>query len=119
MNSIVWAHEVELELPLDFEERLLAKLCGRVESAYIFGSYGTEDFRPGSDVDLILVVETELPFVERPRLFRDLYGLYPKLDLLVYQKKELEALLSESTGFWASVRASIRPLEVGALGNSV
>lgn len=110
MSAIVWPQQSAVELPADFETRLAQCLNGRVEAAYVFGSYGTPDFRPGSDVDLILVVETDLPFVERPRMFEDLYQLYPRLDLLVYRAEELDRLLSEPVGFWASVKGSLRPL---------
>lgn len=97
-------------MPVNFEEKLSAALQGRVKQVFVFGSYGTEAFRPGSDIDLILVCETELPFVERPRLFEDLYGLYPRLDLLVYTDGELAEQLSDPVGFWASVKASLREL---------
>lgn len=114
MKSIVWP-SLSRDLPPDnFEAKLCAMLQGRVERAYVFGSYGTDAFCPGSDVDLILVCETELPFVERPRLFTDLYKLYPRLDLLVYTCSELKAQLSESTGFWASVKATLRELPIQA-----
>lgn len=113
MSAIVWPRAEGNRLPLDFEEKLCDLLRGRVKRAYVFGSYGTDAFRPGSDVDLILVCDTELPFVERPRLFEDLYGLYPRLDLLVYTDGELADQLSESVGFWASVKASLRVLPLG------
>jgi predicted nucleotidyltransferase len=112
VNAIVWPHPSDSALPADFECLLAARLKGRVEAAYFFGSYGTPDFGPGSDIDLILIVETDLPFVERPRLFNDLYTLYSRLDLLVYRAKEFESLQRESVGFWASVKSSLRTLDV-------
>ncbi len=111
MSAIVWSRSSPA-VPADFEASLVDRLRGRVDAAYVFGSYGTPAFKPGSDVDLILVMETELPFVERPRLFADLYQLYPVLDLLVYRADELERLLGEPVGFWASVRDSMRPLSL-------
>lgn len=110
MKSIVWPRSEEVMPPADFEAKLCASLQGRVERAYVFGSYGTDAFRPGSDVDLILVCNTHLPFIERPRLFTDLYELYSRLDLLIYTSGELEAQLSEPTGFWASAKATLREL---------
>lgn len=112
MSAIVWPLAGVDRLPADFEQNLCAKLSGRVERAYVFGSYGTADFRPGSDVDLILVVETSLPFVERPRLFDDLYQLHPRLDILVYTAEELKVQLAETAGFWASVKTTLRELPV-------
>ena len=112
MSAIIWADPSKLLPPVNFERDLKVQLKGRVDAAYVFGSYGTPDFGPGSDVDLILIVDTELPFVERPRSFEDLYDLYPRLDLLVYSAEEFDRLLSEPVGFWASVRSSLRVLDL-------
>jgi predicted nucleotidyltransferase len=112
MNTIVWPRTEGNSPPADFEEKLCALLRGRVERAYVFGSYGTQAFRPDSDIDLILVSDTGLPFVERPRLFRDLYNLYPRLDILVYTADELASQLNESAGFWASVKETLRELPI-------
>jgi len=114
MNAIVWQNESAAQPPGEFESRLCAMLVNRVEAAYVFGSYGTPEFRTGSDIDLILVTQTELPFVERPRLFNDLYQLYARLDLLVYLPEEFESLLQETTGFWASVKTTLRELPVAS-----
>lgn len=110
MSTILWHHKTEETLPADLEERLCARLQGRVRDAYVFGSYGTARFGPESDMDLILVTETDLPFVERARTFNDLYEVFPRLDILVYRPTELERLLTETTGFWASVKSSLRRL---------
>ena len=110
MNSVIWHKPSAGQPPHDFESRLCAKLANRVEAAYLFGSFGTPEFGPESDIDLLLVVDTELLFVERPRLFNDLYELHAPLDLLVYRPEELEALLREPNGFWASVKSSLRQL---------
>ena len=110
MNTILWYRNSGATVPADLEERLCAHLRGRVREAYVFGSYGTNRFGPESDVDLILVTDIDLPFVERMRQFTDLYEVFPRLDILVYRPTELERLLKETTGFWASVKASLRPL---------
>lgn len=70
----------------------------------------TSSFRPGSDVDLLLVKETSVPFWERVREFDDLYDLYPRLDVLVYTPEELAAQLKNPAGFWKSVKETLRPL---------
>jgi len=101
-----------IEPPADFIAQLCSRLAGRVEAAYLFGSFGSSAYRKGSDIDLILVVETDRPFVERPQLFSDLYELFPNIDLLVYRREELANLLQEKIGFWASVRSSLRELPV-------
>jgi len=110
MSAILWTSAGEMPPPPHFEERLCAALKGRVDRAFLFGSYGTESFGPASDIDVILVCDTRLPFVERPRLFEDLYRIHPRLDLLVYTEQELAEQMSETVGFWASAQKTMREL---------
>lgn len=88
------------------------KLKGRVTSAYVFGSASTGDFSNASDIDLILVVaESSTPFIERGFEFKDLFDVYPKLDVLVYTEAELTQQLADSDlGFWKSVRLSMKQI---------
>lgn len=109
MPAILWAEAGDVPKE-DFLDRLVEQLEGRVLRAFVFGSYGTPYFAPGSDVDLILIIDTDLPFVERPSLFNDLYSLYPRLDILVYTADELAEQLEAATGFWASVKQTLREL---------
>ncbi len=79
-------------------------LRGRVTAAYFFGSFACDNLRPNSDIDIILVTRTKLPFIERPRLFDDLRDLIPALDVLVYTPEEFDSLTNDpSPGFWQSV----------------
>ena len=51
----------------------LTKILGpRVNEAYIFGSYATNTNRADSDIDLILVANSNRPFLER---FKDFYDV--------------------------------------------
>jgi len=93
----------------DFEAELVRRLAGRVEAAYIFGSYGTKEFGRDSDVDLMLVVATGKPFLDRALDFPDIFDLAASLDLLVYTPAEFASLTTEpSPGFWTSAVASFR-----------
>ena len=77
-------------------------VCG----AWIFGSHATGSVGPDSDLDLIVVTPTDLPFTRRAGLFDDLFDLFPILDLLVYTPAEFQKLSADpSPGFWASVVA--------------
>jgi uncharacterized protein len=110
---IVWNTREPLygRSPAQFEEEARHILVGRVVAAYFFGSYGTPEFGRDSDVDLILVADTDRPFVERPLDYPELFDLVPDLDLLVYTPEEFAALTTEpSAGFWTSVVASMRRL---------
>lgn len=88
---------------------LEARLSGRVREAYLFGSIGTERFGPSSDVDLMVVADTDLPFVERGALFDDLRDRVPSLEILVYTPEEFGKLTAHpSAGFWRSVVPTLR-----------
>lgn len=95
--------------PEQFEQEVQSLLAGRVEAAYIFGSYGTKNFGRDSDIDIMLVARTDKPFVERALDFTGLMDLVPDMDLLVYTPEEFNKLTSEpSPGFWTSVLESMR-----------
>jgi predicted nucleotidyltransferase len=108
---IVWNERDPLfgRSPEEFEAELRSRLAGRVEAAYIFGSYGTPDFGRDSDVDLMLVVRTEKPLLDRSLDFPELFELVPDLDLLVYTPEEFASLTADpSPGFWRSATESFR-----------
>lgn len=71
-----------------------------VEAAYIFGSFARGQAAAWSDLDVLIVMPTKLPFLERPRLFDDLWELGVALDLLVYTPQEFQQLRQQSQGFW-------------------
>ena len=94
-----------------FESELTAQLVGRVEQVWVFGSYASGQLGPQSDVDLILVCSTTLPFPIRSREFADLLDIGPRLDLLVYTPDEFTLLTTNPTvGFWQRVIGSLRRL---------
>jgi len=93
----------------EFIREVRQLLAGRIEAAYLFGSAGTPQFGRHSDIDLILVAETDTPFIERPLLFEELLDRFPSLDLLVYTPEEFAQLSTDpSPGFWRSVTNSMR-----------
>ncbi len=71
-------------------------LSGRCESAWLFGSFARNEERPGSDLDLIVVTETQRPFLERARDFNDLWSIFPAIDLLVYTPVEFAQIMQEN-----------------------
>lgn len=88
-------------------ERLQAK---GVSEAYLFGSFACGSHGAWSDVDLIVVAESELPFVERPREYSDLLDLGVPVDILVYTSDEIRRLQEEPGGFWAEVSQKCKRL---------
>lgn len=63
--------------------------------AYVYGSVarGREDEH--SDVDLILIRETGLPFFERVREVFDIVRALAPVDILIYSEQEFQQLLAE------------------------
>ncbi|MCX7023674.1 MAG: nucleotidyltransferase domain-containing protein [Spirochaetes bacterium] len=92
-----------------FEAEARRLLAGRVESAYVFGSYGTRDFGRDSDLDVMLVTRTDKRFVDRALDFADFMDLVPDMDLMVYTPEEFARLTHEpSPGFWTSAMESFK-----------
>ena len=91
----------------EFLIRLKETVEARVEECYIFGSFANGKFSSNSDVDIILIQKTDVPFLDRGKEFLDLYEIGPPLDLLIYTPEEFKALLKENQGFWKSVKESL------------
>lgn len=89
---------------------LAAALRGKAAEAYIFGSVADGTAQPASDIDLLVVSETGLPFVERAMEFGEVYSSVPyPIDMLVYTPEEFRRLWADgSPGFWSSLHASAR-----------
>jgi predicted nucleotidyltransferase len=92
----------------NIEFRLVTKLKGRVKAAYLFGSLATGRITPESDIDLLLVCETEERFVERPLRFGDLLDIFPEIDILVYTPHEFEKQMRLTAGFWGEFKRTMR-----------
>ena len=61
------------------------------EEIILFGSHARGDARSDSDLDLLVILETDLPYMERSSLIDDLFGwhLWP-MDVFVYTRFEFE-----------------------------
>lgn len=90
-------------------EMLRSVLADQVQAAYIFGSFASGNYEPLSDIDLIVIAQTTLPFDERPRQFERVYEVWPRIDLLVYTPEEFARQLqnADQGGFWKSVKDSL------------
>lgn len=87
----------------EIEEFLHRKLSRHgVKEAYLFGSYAQNTLTAWSDLDLLIVAESQQPFVERPRQFFDLLDLGIPIDILVYTPEEFQQLRHSGSGFWRS-----------------
>lgn len=88
----------------ELKNYLVNALRSRVAEAYLFGSFARGALTPDSDIDLLLVADTGLPFPVRGRLFEDLRDRIPSLEFFVYTPAEFASLTEDpSPGFWNSV----------------
>jgi uncharacterized protein len=98
---------------LDFDRNTLLDLIRdnlrrkNIIAAYIFGSFAQEKEHLWSDMDLIIVKDSSLPFIERPREFFDLLDIGVPLDILVYSPAEFAKIKNEENGFWKDIQSKI------------
>jgi predicted nucleotidyltransferase len=77
---------------------VFAKSCARM--VYLFGSQARGTADPESDVDLVIVADTERPFVERCKDFIDLIGVSPvPVEMLVYTRNEFQLMHEHANPF--------------------
>lgn len=80
---------------------LRQKLQNRqVISAWLIGSCADGTATPWSDIDVVIVKNTDQPFPERSREFTDLFDLGVPVDIFVYTPDEAKRLDAEPTSFW-------------------
>ena len=73
---------------------------GGAKRAIVFGSYARGEADLHSDLDLIIVTDTELKFTRRHEQFIGIDEIWQKgLDMLIYTPQELAELLSKGRAF--------------------
>jgi predicted nucleotidyltransferase len=87
---------------------LRERLKNRALVVYVFGSFAENNMNAASDIDLIIVCKTPLPFTERAGEFKDLFTSGIQFDILVYTPEEWRKIQNEkSVGFWKSVKSQM------------
>jgi uncharacterized protein len=88
---------VDQELLREIVRRICA--VGNPERIILFGSRSRGDAHPDSDIDLLIVEESDLPRYKRSaRYRRALTGLFPAKDIVVWTPAEIRA--------WSAVRSA-------------
>jgi len=66
-------------------------LTGSPHKILVFGSRARGDARPDSDLDLLIIEDSDLPRYQRsPRYYHALAGVFPAKDILVYTPEEVK-----------------------------
>ena len=91
-------------------EHLVAKLAEdpHCRRAILFGSLAADEVHETSDIDLIVIQETPLPFWQRMREMRRRLAPRVATDLFVYTPEEFEQLCRERPFFRGEVLARCR-----------
>lgn len=92
--GVAHARQAELTVELDRLVALLHEMGAR--EVWLFGSAARGEVREGSDIDLLVVMDSTLPFVERTaHLYRK---LNPRVstDLFVYTPGEMAGLREDN-----------------------
>lgn len=80
---------------LDTAKAIFARHADKFIAAYVFGSVAAGTADEHSDIDVILVRDTALPFFDRVREIMDLRLEFGAADLLIYTPGELDEMLAE------------------------
>ena len=83
-----------------------------VKKVLLFGSFVTHRYTPESDVDLMIVVESDqTPFIQRSDPYLDFFEHIPfDVNVLVYTQEEIESMLEQKNLFLTSVLSEAREL---------
>jgi len=98
MDPVVEQRGLRLEQELNRMTEILIRAY-QPEKLILFGSVAQGEFHEWSDLDLVVIKQTNQPLLER---IEDVLRLVrPKvwLDVLVYTPEELESLVDERRGF--------------------
>jgi predicted nucleotidyltransferase len=98
-SVLAWPDSREVRAAVEAWARAVAAERPEVVAVGYFGSYARGDWGVGSDVDLVVVVESsDVPFDRRASGW-DATGLPVPADVLVYTETELERLVHDGGRF--------------------
>lgn len=78
---------------IDEIERVATRIAvkANAERVILFGSYARDEANDGSDVDFLIIAQSDLPRFKRSRELYKLFRPYPfGMDILVYTPQEVE-----------------------------
>lgn len=91
----------------DLIRQLKEKLSGRASSAYLFGSFASNTHTEKSDIDLLIIKDTDISFTKRAIEFVDLFSVFSEIDILVYTPSEFDRKINSADGFSKSLKSTL------------
>ncbi len=102
MNTVPHYPPVTEDLYHEIVQRILA--AGKPQKIVLFGSRARNDYRPDSDLDLLIIEDTPLPRFKRSGPYRRaLLGLFPAKDVVVRTPFEVEEWQNVPNAFITAV----------------
>ncbi len=109
MTPVVPFPQVTEQLLQEAVRRICA--VGSPEKIVLFGSHARGNARPDSDLDLLIIEESDLPRHRRPARYRlALLGMFPAKDIVVWTPAEVERWRDVGNAFITSILAEGRVL---------
>ena len=109
MNQVVAFPPVTEELLQEAVQRILS--VGSPEKIVLFGSRARGQARPDSDLDLLIIEESDLPRYRRAGRYRmALLGLFPAKDIVVWTPSEVALWRDVPNAFITAILAEGRVL---------
>jgi predicted nucleotidyltransferase len=100
MERVIEERRVERERALNTARRFIECVEGRLKPALalVYGSYARGDFNEWSDIDVLLVVEDNLPWnpLKRLELVEECLLQAPGVEPLILSTSELDRLLEKN-----------------------
>jgi predicted nucleotidyltransferase len=109
MNQVVAFPPVTEELLQEAVRQILS--VGSPEKIVLFGSWARGQARPDSDLDLLIIEESDLPRYRRAGRYRmALLGLFPAKDIVVWTPSEVALRRDVPNAFITAILAEGRVL---------